>query len=115
MRNAIIAAVAAFAFAAPAALAHDAVPALLGGIVEERDVGLVFGYLREALNAAMEGREVAPPEELTRRAEAIGDALKQRGAAAARALLDSVESAVREGLREPRTQPLPPQPGRIRI
>ena len=34
---------------------------IFGGIVQERDVGLVFGYLREALSAAIEGREAAPP------------------------------------------------------
>ena len=31
--------------------------ALLGGIVQERDVSLVFDYLRDALRATVEGRE----------------------------------------------------------
>lgn len=80
---------------------------LLGGIVQERDVGLVFGYLREALGAAIEGREGSPPDALSRRAEAIGDELRRRGAAAARGVLDAIERNVREGMREPRPA-LPP-------
>ena len=118
MQSLLLASAAALAFSAPAAHAHERdVPMgpLLGGLVEERDVGLVFGYLREALSAAIEGREAPPPEELAQRAEAIGGELRRRGADAARAILDSVESAVREGMREPGTQPLPPQSGRIRI
>ncbi|HZN24637.1 MAG TPA: hypothetical protein VFB75_10450 [Burkholderiales bacterium] len=74
----------------------------LGGIVQERDVGLVFDYLRDALNAAMEGRDAPSPDELTRRAEAIGDEVKRRGAAAARAAIDAIEQSVREAMREPR-------------
>ena len=118
MRHVIVVSAAILALTAPAAHAHERdvpIGPILGGIVQERDVGLVFDYLREALDAAMEGREAPPPEELTQRAEVIGEALKRRGADAARAILDSVESAVREGMREPRAHPLPPQPGRIRI
>ena len=92
------------------ALAHEphaGRDALLGGIVQERDVGLVFGYLREALGAAIEGRDASPPEELTRRADAIGSEIKRRGAAAARAVIDAMERNVRESLREPRPA-LPP-------
>ena len=78
------------------------VNSFLGGIVQERDVGLVFDYLRDALNAAMEGRDAPSPDELTRRAEAIGDEVKRRGAAAARAAIDAIEQSVREAMREPR-------------
>ena len=84
---------------------------IFGGIVQERDVGLVFGYLRESLSAAIEGREAAPPDELARRAESIGEELKRRGAAAARDVLDTIERSVREGVREqPQSSPraLPP-------
>ena len=77
----------------------------LGGIIQERDVGLVFDYLRDALGAAMDGRDAPPPEELTRRAEVIGDELKRRGAAAARAAIDAIEQSVREAMREPRRLP----------
>jgi hypothetical protein len=85
---------------------------LFGGIVQERDIALIFGYAREALSAAVEGREVAPPEELTQRAEAIGGEMKRRGFAAGRAILDAIESAVRDTVREPRRQSLPRDPGR---
>jgi hypothetical protein len=95
------------------ASAHSAGPQerqpLLGGIVQERDVALVFDYLREALSAAADGREIAPPEELTQRAEAIGAEVKRRGADAARALIDAVEASMREGMREPR-RPLSSSP-----
>src|SRR5688500_4645163 len=90
------------ALAAGAANAHERDPLLgplLGGIVQERDVGLFFGYMREALDAAIEGRETSPPAELAQRAEEIGEAVKRRGAAAARSLLDSIETTVREGVR----------------
>ena len=79
---------------------------LFGGIVQERDVDLVFDYLRDALKGAMEGREATPPDELTQRAEAIGGELKRRGAAAARAAIDAIEQSVRDAMREP--HPLPP-------
>jgi hypothetical protein len=95
-----------------AAYANDSGPrpppvdALLGGIVQERDVGLVFDYLREALRAAVDGREAPqPPAELTRRAEAIGEEVKRRGAAAAQAAIDAIEKSVRESMREPRRLP----------
>ena len=79
--------------------------ALLGGIVQERDVSLVFDYLRDALRATVEGREAPPPEELVQRAEAIGEEVKRRGVAAGRAILDVIEEKVREGLGEPRRLP----------
>jgi hypothetical protein len=83
-----------------------AIDALFGGIVQERDVGLVFDYLREAVRAAVDGREAPqPPDELTRRSEAIGDEMKRRGAAAAQGVLDAIEKSVREAMREPRRLP----------
>jgi hypothetical protein len=65
----------------------------------------VFDYLREALGAAIEGREPTPPEKLMQRAEAIGDEVKRLGVAMARAILDSVERSVREGVKEPSMPP----------
>ena len=101
------------------AYAHEpasAPPALLGGVVQERDVDLVFEYLRDALDGALEGREVTPPAELARRGEAVADELKRRGADAARGLIDRVEALVREGMREPPRRAAPPlPPDRIRI
>jgi hypothetical protein len=86
---------------------------LLGGIIQERDVTLVFDYLRDALKAGMQGRQVEPPKELTQRAEAIGEEVKERGATAARAAIDAIEDAVRESLRE--RDRLPPADGHQRI
>jgi hypothetical protein len=86
---------------------------LLGGIIQEHDVTLAFDYLREALKAGMQGREVEPPKELTQRAQAIGEELKERGATAARAAIDAIEDAVRESLRE--RDRLPPTDGQQRI
>jgi hypothetical protein len=88
-----------------------AAEALLGGLVQEEDVTLVFGYMREALSAAIEGREPPVPEKLTQRAEAIGEEAKRRGAVAARVLLDAIERSVREIFKEPpRLQPSAPLP-----
>ena len=74
----------------------------LVGVITESDVGLVFDYLREAMSAAFQGREIAPPEALIRRAEAIADEAKRRGEIAARAAIDAIEREVREGMRESR-------------
>jgi len=101
------------------AYAQDARPplpeALLGGIVQERDVTLVFDYLRDALKAAMQGREAPPPDALTQRAEAIGDELKRRGAVAARAAIDAIEQTVRDAMREPPAHLPPPTSPNQRI
>ena len=86
--------------------------ALFGGIVQETDVALIFGYAREAFSAALEGREAPPPDALSQRAEIIGGELKRRGAVAGRAIIDVIESAVRGALREPRGPALPVDPGR---
>jgi len=101
---------------------RDAPPAagpadVFGGIVQERDVSLIFGYFREALSAAVEGRDVIPPppEELIQRAEVLGGEMKRRGAAAGRAILDAIEGAVRERLRDFDGQALPNPPGRMRL
>ena len=76
--------------------------ALLGGVVQERDVSLVFDYLRDAFRAAIEGREAPPPDELKQRAEAIGEEVKRRGLEVGKAVIDAIEDTVREGLGEPR-------------
>ena len=94
--------------------AEDARGAAPSGIVQEKDIALLFDYLRDAVGAASEGRAVVPPEALTRRAREIGDEMKRHGAAAARALIDAMESSVREGLREP-PGPAPAPPGHIRL
>lgn len=106
------------ALGAPA-YAHDRgapEPSLLGGIVQERDVDLVFGYLREALGAAVQGREAPPSVEIEQGANEIGDEMKRRGAAAARVFIDVIEKSVRGTLNEPAPRPaLPPSTGYQRI
>jgi hypothetical protein len=101
------------------AQAHDERPApgaIFAGIVQERDVDLVFDYLREALDAAAQGREAPPADAIARRAETIGEELTRRGAAAARVFVDAIEKHVREGLRERDPRPaLPPSPSSRRI
>ena len=74
--------------------------AFVRGLVQEEDVGLFFGYLREALAAAADGREAPVPDKLTRRAEEIGERAKQRGVVAGGMLLDAIEASVREMVRE---------------
>ena|SRR5688572_21609287 len=109
MKNAAIAAL-LLAFCA-SAYAHDerrSPPAsILGGVVQERDVGLVFDYLREALDAAIEGRETPPAAAIEERANEIGKEMKRRGATAARVIIDAIEKSVRDGLREPAPRPAP--------
>lgn len=73
----------------------------LGGIVQQQDVELFFDYLRDAVTAAAEGRTPEPPEPLARRAQEIGEEMKRHGAAAARALIDALESELRLAPREP--------------
>ena len=77
----------------------------IGGVVKEGDVALVFDYLRDAMTAAFHGREVAPPEALTRRAETIAEEAKRRGEIAARAAIDAIEREIRDSVR--RSERLP--------
>ena len=103
MNRILFGALVAFALSAqaPEALAQERRPLpdpLFGGIVQDRDVTVFFDYLREALNAAIEGREAPPPYELEQRAEVMGEEMKRRGAVAARALIDAIEASVRDRL-----------------
>ena len=113
MRRIIIAGLIVLALSAPTHAADDplaaAAESLITGLIQEEDVAIAFGYAREALSAAIEGREAPPPEKLTRRAEAIGEEAKRRGAIAARLMLDALEQSVRELFKEPRqsSAPLP--------
>ena len=102
MRRIAIAAIVSVVLCAPA----QAEP-FIGGVVKESDVSLVFDYLREAMSAAFQGREVAPPEALVQRAEAIAEEAKRRGEIAARAAIDAIEREIRESMRAPRPERLP--------
>jgi hypothetical protein len=82
---------------------------LLGGLVSEHDVSLLFAHLRATMAAAAEGRQPPPfPEALGKRLEAAGSELQLRGLIAGMALTHFVERAVRDAVREL----APPQTGR---
>lgn len=112
------------AFLSASASAHEpdrfpmpSIESLFSGLIQEQDVALAFGYLRESLDSAVQGREPSPPPEaLVRRGEAIAEEAKQRGAATARTVLDAIEAMLREKVREPSVREpayLPPAgPGR---
>ncbi|MBS1218917.1 MAG: hypothetical protein H6R21_2050 [Proteobacteria bacterium] len=81
---------------------------LLGGLVTEDDVGLLFAHLRAAMLAAAEGREPSPlPEALGKRLESAGGELRLRGLLAGMALTQFVERAVRDAVRELAPPPTP--------
>lgn len=74
---------------------------LLGGLVSENDVSLLFAHLRAAMAAAAEGRQPPPfPEALGKRLEAAGSELQVRGLIAGTVLTQFVERAVRDAVRE---------------
>ena len=119
MRPISLALVLALSLSAPVFAHERAAPLpedLFGGIVHERDVSLLFDYLRDAARAAIEGREAPPPDVLTHRAEEITGEVKRRSGIAARMFIDLIERSVREGMREqPRQPQLPPAYPRQRI
>ncbi|MCW5606074.1 MAG: hypothetical protein KIT18_16160 [Burkholderiales bacterium] len=83
---------------------------LFRGMVSEADVSLLFSYLRAAMLAASQGRDAPVPEELNRRAEALGNELKLRGMLAGLLLLNAIEQSAKEALREPPPQSRPAPP-----
>lgn len=81
---------------------------LLGGLVTEDDVGLLFAHLRAAMIAAAESREPPPlPEALGKRLKSAGGELRLRGLLAGMALTQLVERAVRDAVRELAPPPTP--------
>jgi hypothetical protein len=86
--------------------------AWLGGRVTESDVELLFAYLKASLVAARQGREVPVPEELNRRAEAIGREFQNHGMLTGLLLLHVLEARTRQLVREaqPDAEPSIPQP-----
>lgn len=73
---------------------------LFGGIVTEKDVGLLFAHLRASLLAATENREPPQSEELARRLEVMGAELRLRGIIAGLTLSHAAEQAARNTVRE---------------
>jgi len=75
--------------------------ALLGGVVSDSDVSLLFAHLRASLLAASEGREPPPvPPALAQRMEAAGGELRVRGTLIGLVLSQVMERAVRDALRD---------------
>ena len=74
---------------------------LFRGAISESDVSLLFAYLRSTMIAAAEGREAPASEELNQRAEALANEFKMRGALAAFAILNALETSAKEILRGP--------------
>ena len=110
MKSALAWGLAAFAMSMPVHAGgpseDGAADAFAYGIVQEQDVGLVFDYLRDALGAAMAGREPSPPPEVLReRAQTIADEMRRRSEIASRALLDAIERSIRDSYPE---APQPP-------
>ena len=74
---------------------------LLGGVIRDNDISLVFDHLRAVIAAAAAGREApAMPDSLTRRLDEGGSELRQRGTLLGLALSYGAERALREALRE---------------
>lgn len=74
---------------------------LLGGLVSENDVSLLFTHLRASLLAASEGREPPPvPAALSQRMDALGGELRVRGTLLGLALSQMMERSARDALRE---------------
>jgi hypothetical protein len=74
--------------------------AVLGEVVTERDLDLLFAHVKAALLAAASGKEPPSSEELDRRAGEIARSLETRGTLAALVLLDALEASARQRLRE---------------
>jgi len=98
--------------AEPAPPARAAMPPelrlLLGGLVSEQDVSLLFAHLRATMAATAEGRQPPPfPEALGKRLDAAGSELQIRGLIAGMALTHFVERAIRDAVRELAPPPAP--------
>ena len=86
---------------APRAAMPPELRLLLGGLVSEDDVSLLFAHLRATMAAAAEGRQPPQfPEALGKRLDAAGSELQLRGLIAGMALTHFVERAVRDAVRE---------------
>jgi hypothetical protein len=87
---------------------------LLGGIVSEDDVGLLFAHLRACMLAAGEGREPPPlPEALGRRLDTAAADLRVRGTLLGLVLSQTLEHALRDALRRPGSPAANPMDGSV--
>jgi hypothetical protein len=86
----------------------NAVPpieSIFAGLIQEQDVILAFRYLRDALDAVLDGREPPPADALIERGQTITNELNRRGAAYARSVLDAIEAVMRDAVKEPQRVP----------
>lgn len=104
---AAIAAFAVFSVPALAAEGGDAAmdkldPARIAGrMLTEENLSLLFGFLRQSIDAAAHGRTPPqPPPELAKRMEEAEQRLRKDGAAAGLSMLDVLEGEIRRSLRE---------------
>ena len=66
----------------------------------DETVTMLFGYLRQSLRSAAEGKPAPqPPPELTKRMQEAGETLKRESANAALGVLDEVEREFKQSLR----------------
>jgi hypothetical protein len=80
---------------------------LLGGLISESDVNLLFAHLRASLLATSEGREPPPiPAALSQHIDAAGSELRVRGTLIGLVLSQVMERAARDALRD-FAQPVP--------
>jgi hypothetical protein len=100
-----LAVVAAMSMIAGPVFAEGAVPPLgadqLRSQVKPADVDLFFNYMRDAVKAAMEGKEPPPPPpQLSKRARELSDTFRQQGAATMDQMLQQFQEELKKSLQE---------------
>ena len=74
---------------------------LLSGLVNEKDVSLLFAHLRASMLATAGGQEPPPmPAELSQRLDTAGGELRVRGTLIGLALSQVMERAIRDAVRD---------------
>ena len=85
----------------PAGSPDEAMARIAGKVMTEENIGLLFGLMRQSLNAAAEGK---PAPELSAeekaRIEASAKEMQRPGLEAAMRMLDEVEKEMRAAVRE---------------
>lgn len=81
---------------------------LLGGLVTDNDVRLLFAQIRATMLAAAEGREApSVPDALNQRLETVGGELRLRALLAGLVMSQIMERAARDAVRELAPPPAP--------
>jgi hypothetical protein len=84
----------------PANSADEAMARIAGKVITEENLGLLFGLMRQSLNAAAEGKpapELSTEEKV--RLEASAKEVQRQALEAAMRMLDEVEKEMREAVR----------------